>query len=313
MTSNSDGISSIAVYVCTYKRNGPLTRLLVSLSAAAEVVQPDVEIAVVVIDDNPDGRAKTVVDEFDGPFIRGLHYRHSGAQNISLARNLGVSSALEYGDWVAMVDDDQTVVPTWFEALIKTCLVYDADAATGPVYLRYPSGAPSWLTEEPFDDILAAGIKEDGERVEVCSTGNSLIRGDFLRAHPEIRFKEELGEIGGEDMVFYREAVEAGLRAHYSLHAVSYGEQPPERSTFRHQLWACYWMGNTEYLTNVESGDATRFRMFLRGSRRAVTYLTRPARRLADGETVQWRFALGGLVQSFGIYAGVLGFKVPHH
>ena len=40
-----------------------------------------------------------------------------------------------------------------------------------------------------------------------------MLRASFLRDHPDIRFRSDLGTLGGEDMVFYRTAVAAGLDA----------------------------------------------------------------------------------------------------
>lgn len=308
----SSTVPSIAVYVCTHRRNGPLRRMLESLAVAAAEVQPEVEIAVVVVDDNPDGRAKEVVEGFDGGFLRGLHYRFSGAQNISQARNLGLEASMELADWVAMTDDDQTVSPGWFRAMVDLQVATGCDAVTGPVKLRFPPGTPAWMTDQPFTEITEAAPQPDGTRVPVCSTGNSMLRARFLRDHPDIRFRSDLGRLGGEDMVFYKAAVAAGLDARYASGALCWGEQPPERATYRSVLWACYWMGNTEYVTNTVSGEATRVRMALRAARKLVDGVRRPLQRLATGKPAQWRFAGACVVRSFGMMVGVLGVKVAH-
>lgn len=308
----SADVSSIAVYVCTHRRNEPLRQLLRSLEQAAAVVQPAVEIAVVVVDDNPDGRARSVVESFDGRFARGLHYRHSGSQNISVARNTGLEAALTLGDWVAMTDDDQLVTEGWFRALIDVQQQTGADAVTGPVKLRHPDGVSSWLTEQPFAQILEAAPAADGAKVPQCSTGNSMIRASFLTDHPEIRFRTDLGKLGGEDMVFYRAAVAAGLDARYATSAVCYHDLPPERLTYRYHLHVSYWLGNTEYITNHESGHASRPRLALRGSRRLVEAVLRPLHRLASGRDPQWRYGGAAIARSFGMLAGVAGIKVTH-
>jgi glycosyltransferase involved in cell wall biosynthesis len=303
---------SIAVYVCTFRRNEPLRRMLDSLAVAAERVQPEAEVAVVVIDDNPDGRAKEVVAEYPDPFARGLHYRYSGAKNISHARNTGLEAAAELADWVAMVDDDQVVAEGWFEALLDVQQRTGCDAVTGPVILRYPHGCPPWMLDQPFTEILEAKTHPDGAEVQACSTGNSMLRTSFLREHPGIRFRADLGRLGGEDMVFYAAAIGAGLDARYSTEAVSYGEQPPERSTYRYLVRTSYWMGNTEYLTNFESGVAGRVRLGLRGAKRLLAALTRPFRQMAGGQPAQWRYGGASLARSFGMLVGVIGIKVAH-
>ncbi len=304
--------SSIAVYVCTHCRNGPLRRVLASLDEAASRIQPGIEVAVVVVDDNPDGRARQVVDSVSPGFIRGLHYRHSGAQNISVARNLGIEAALELADWVAMTDDDQTVSPHWFEALVTVQRTTGADAVTGPVTLHYEEGAAAWLDDQPFAEFLEAPPHPDGSRVEVCSTGNSMLRSAFLRRHPAIRFRTDLGRVGGEDMVFYREAVAAGLDARYAVDATCFAEQPAERQTYRYILRVSYWMGNTEYLTNVESGEAGRVRLAVRGLRRLVEAVARPFRRLVRGDAPQWRYAGAAAARACGMLVGVAGTRVEH-
>jgi succinoglycan biosynthesis protein ExoM len=303
---------SIAVYVCTYRRNEPLRTMLDSLAAAAARVQPEVEITVVVVDDNPDGQAKDVVAEFPGGFAGGLHYRYSGAQNISLARNTGLEAAAELAEWVAMTDDDQTVSERWFEALLDVQRRTGADAVTGPVVLRYPHGCPRWMLDQPFAEIMEAQPQPDGAAVGVCSTGNSMLRASFLRDHPEIRFRTDLGRLGGEDMVFYAAAVAAGLDARYSIEAVCYAEQPPERSTYRHLVRTSWWMGNTEFVTSYESGTATRSRLALRGARRLLVALARPIRRRLAGEDGHWRYAGASVARSFGMLVGVIGIKVAH-
>jgi glycosyltransferase involved in cell wall biosynthesis len=310
--SSPSTVSSIAVYVCTHQRNGPLRRMLDSLAVAAERVQPDVEIAVVVVDDNPDGRAREVVDGFDGPFVRGLHYRHSGAQNISVARNTGLEAAAELADWVAMTDDDQVVVAGWFEAMVAVQARTGADAVTGPVALRYAHGAASWLTDQPFSSFMEAPVQVDGSQVGVCSTGNSMIRSSFLVDHPEIRFRPDLGVVGGEDMVFYRAAVSAGLDARYSTEALCYAEMSADRETYRYQLHSSYWLGNSEYLTNFESGEASRGRLALRGLRRLVEGAVRPAQRVARRQSPQWRFTGALIARSLGVLVGAAGIKVAH-
>ncbi len=305
--------TSVAVYVCTHRRNGPLEVLLNSLVKAANIVQPSIEVAVVVVDDNPDGRARAVVDSFDGSrFVRGLHYRHSGAQNISVARNMGMEAATGLGDWVAMVDDDETVTEGWIRELFVVQRRVGADAVTGPVMLRYPEDSPSWITEQPFGSITEAELRPDGSQVPVCSTGNSMIRTAWLEDNPSIRFRSDLGTLGGEDMVFYMAAVAAGLKAHYALDALAHGEEPPERSTFAAILRRCYWMGNTECVTNRRSGSASRPRLFLRASKRLVAVVVRTFRRIFSGESPQFRFAAAKIAEAVGMIVGVVGVKVEH-
>lgn len=61
---------TVGVYVCTFRRNELLRRLLRSLAASAAQVGDAASVGVVVVDDNRDGAARPVLDEFEGTFAR---------------------------------------------------------------------------------------------------------------------------------------------------------------------------------------------------------------------------------------------------
>jgi succinoglycan biosynthesis protein ExoM len=302
---------SIAVYVCTYKRNDALRNMLEALSKAAERVSDRAQIAAVVIDDNPDGRASEVVDEFVGRFELGIHYRHSGKQNISIARNLGLETGAELADWVAMTDDDCEPDAEWLVAMLDTLDATGADALTGPLLLRFPPGSAGWLSDEPFA-IGENELFEDRAPMPLAQTHNSIISCTWLRKHPDVRFDPDLGRLGGEDMVFYRTAVECGLRINYARHAVVHEVVPPARANLRHQLRTQYWLGNSEYVTNTQSGMASPRRMVLRAGRRCLKALARPFARMARGERPQWRWCVATVLRSVGMAIGVLGIRIDH-
>ena len=135
---------------------------------------------------------------------------------------------MELADWVAMVDDDQIVVPEWLTELDRVQTETEADAVTAPVYARFPADSPAWLHNQPFAELWNTALKPDGAPVTDLQTANSMIRTSFLEAHPEVRFSPDLGLVGGEDMVFYRAALAAGLRAHYSRNAINWELEPAD-------------------------------------------------------------------------------------
>jgi succinoglycan biosynthesis protein ExoM len=302
----------VAVYICTYRRNEPLANMLQSLEVAAKRALPDVQLGVVVIDDNADGGAKVVVDQSTLTFPLGLHYRHVGTGNIASARNAGLEAAMEIGDWVAMVDDDQVVVPEWLTELARVQREHDADAVTAPVYARFPDDSPRWLLDQPFAELWGTPKKPDGCEATDLQTANSMIRTAFLTDHPAVRFQTDLGEVGGEDMVFYRAALDAGLRARYSRHAVNWELEPADRATYRYQLRRCLWHGNTEAVTNLRSGRDSRVRLALRAVKRGLTAIGHPIRQLRSGRPPQFRYAAAFSLQSVGMAAGAAGIRLQH-
>ncbi len=314
MTDEPTGATTttVCLYVCTYRRNDQLTRLLETVEVAAAGAAQRARIGVVVVDDNVDGRAKDVVAAFEGRFELGIHYRHTGSGNISVARNTGMEAAAELAEWVAMTDDDCEVSPGWLLALLTTQASTAADAVCGPHLRRAPSGAPRWLAEHPF---LVGGDGElpaEGSEPPFGQTNNSLIRSAFLLDHPEVRFDEQLGTLGGEDVVFFHQARQAGLRLRFSREAIVEEEASGERLSRRYYLRAALWFGNTQYVTSVRTAGLSRPRALLRGGRRLVEALVHPLRRLAGRRSPELMFAASGAASAIGLLLGPFGVTVRH-
>ena len=313
MTPSTSAAARVRVIasICTYERNDELRRLIDSLLVAAEVATDVAAVGVVIVDDNADGRARVVADEYGDRFSLGVHYVHTAARNISVARNAGIEAALAHADWVALTDDDCVLPREWLTAHLDVARRHGADAVTGSMVLTFPDDSPSWLHDEPFGTI---GLLEraDGEAVERCGTNNSMISADWLRANEDVRFDPELGRLGGEDMVFFRTAVQRGLHAHFSAFAPVYEQEPRSRATLRYQLSRARWMGNTEFVTNHRAGDATRLRLALRSLNKMRKAVARPVRRLAARQRPQLRFAAAQLSQAFGLLLGALGKELEH-
>jgi succinoglycan biosynthesis protein ExoM len=301
---------TVAVAVCTYKRNEPLTVLLHALLACAERVRNRAAVGVAIVDDTGDGQARPVAENFEDMFELGVEYRISGKQNISIARNAAVEAALEIGDWIAITDDDCEPPAHWIEAFLDLQEQTGAEALTGRMERRVPAGSPLWITEQPF---LELGLEErpDGAEMDAAATHNSMISGAWLRQHPDIRFDPAFGVIGGEDMVFYRAARAAGLRIRYSRDGFVYENEPPSRATFGYQLYAYLWQGNSSYHTCVENGQPG-WRMFVHGCASLARALLRPITRTVRGQPPQWRYCLALVLEAFGKLLGPLGVRIEH-
>lgn len=297
--------------ICTFERNDPLRALLGALRNVAATTAERARIGVLVVDDNSDQRARSVVDEFQGVFALGCLYRVSGRRNISLARNVAVDAASVEADWVAMIDDDCEPEPGWLCEFLDVLDSTGVDCVTGPMHLRVPPDSPAWLSEQPFFDDVRGNLP-DREPMNIAATNNSMIRAAFLRDHPHIRFDPKLGRLGGEDMVFYRTAFKAGLRIRFARFAGVWGNEPADRATFSHQVRYRFWLGNTECVTNAYLGQASRGRLFLRGAKRLVFALGRPMSRLLHGEKPQLRYCIASIAGAVGLISGTLGLKKFH-
>jgi len=105
----------------------------------------------------------------------------------------------------------------------------------------------------------------------------------------------------------------AGLTIRFAEHAVVFGNESADRATLRHQLRVHLWLGNTEAVTNLESGDASRGRLLLRGTKYLCAAAVRPLTRLAQRRAPQCRYALARALQATGVLVGAVGIRVRHH
>lgn len=305
---------TVAVAICTYRRNGPLETLLKALLVNAERLGGRAAVGAVVVDDSSDCGARGVVNDFEGRFELGIHYRVSGRRNISLARNLAIDTAAEIADWVAMTDDDCEPEPDWLERLVDVQQRTNAGAVAGRYRRRAPAGAPSWLTDEPFLEVaVAIADPPQGAGLKMAGTNNSLISARWWEGHPEIRFRPDFGVIGGEDVVFYWTAHAAGLRIHYAPQAVVLETQPASRTSLKYQLWHFLWLGNSSFVTRLETRQASSLRMLLQGGNQIRRALVRPIGRMLGGSGPQARYGLASVLFGIGIIAGAIGIRVSHH
>jgi succinoglycan biosynthesis protein ExoM len=307
----STPLPRIVVAVCTYRRNDGLAALLGALATAAEKVTDRAAVGVVVVDDNPDGAAAAVADAYDDAFALGVRYEHSGKRNISVARNLGLETAAAVADWVGLTDDDCIPVPEWFEAHLDNLAATGTTASTGPLVPTVPEGTPRWVTDQPFLQLGQFDFSEH-QRLDIAATNNSLVSAAWLRDHPATRFSDELGRVGGEDMVFFRRAHRAGLEISYALGARVYEPQPPARLTFGYQLRRAYWLGNSEAVTNLTTRDVTRGRLLLRAGNRVRRTMQRCVVGLVTRGKPELRYTLAASLGGVGMALGAVGVRVEH-
>jgi glycosyltransferase involved in cell wall biosynthesis len=302
--------TTIAVAICTYRRNELLSRLLEALLVCTEEVRGTARVGVVIVDDTAEGVARPLAEAFASQFELGVEYRISGKQNISIARNLAVETAIGQADWVAMTDDDCEPPAKWLRSLLAVQRRTGADAVTGRMVRRVPDGSPAWITEQPF---LELGVEEppDGAEMAAAATFNTLISSRWLKDHPQIRFEPGMGVIGGEDMVFFRAARAAGLSIRFSKDAFVYENEPAERATFGYQLYVHFWHGNSAALACIESG-MKRSRMFVHGAASMARALARPGARMLRGKSPQLRFCLAQMLHAGGKLLGTAGLRVDH-
>ncbi len=302
----------VAACCCTYRRNEPLTRLLSRFAEISDASDSSFALGVVVVDDNPGRDAQPVVESFADRFPLGVHYHHSGKGNISIGRNLLLDSAAEFADVLVMTDDDCLPEPQWVDALIGTMRATDADSVSGPMLAIVPLGAPRWVTDQGVFSHETEMV-DDGAPLAIGQTNNCLISTSWLRQHPDHRFDEAFGKIGGEDMVFFKRAVQLGLRSHFSTDARAHAVEPTDELRLGALMRSRFWWGNSEAVVNLHCGEASRARLAVRGLRRFATCAAEPALRLARRQPPHVRRNLVAASRAIGLVAGACGLRLKHH
>ncbi len=300
----------VVLAVCTFNRNEELAVLLECVASIAERNARAFAIGAVVVDDSADAKARAVAEKFAKRFELGTHYRHSGARNISVARNMALETAMELGDWIAMTDDDCEPGEDWLSELLRVQRETGADVVTGPLFRRAHAGAPAWISDQPFLNASRFDAA-DGARLHTAFTNNCLIASAILRHDPKLRFRPEFGRIGGEDTVFFHGIADAGHTMHFARHAVMFENEVEERLTLSYQLRRFFWYGNTSVQTSRAKGVGAA-RLAKHGVGTIVRALGRPIGRVLRGERPHMLYALAEVCNGAGKLAGVMGVKVNH-
>ncbi len=309
MSADATDRDALAVVICTHRRPDALGRLLDRLVECADDAASVAVVGVVVVDDDPDASARATAESRAGAFELGLDYRVTGSGNISVARNTTLEAGAAMAPWVACTDDDCIPAVDWLSQLVAVRRRTGADAVCGACDELAPPGAPAWLVDEPFLDELTTGV--DGERTVEGHVKNLLLSTEFVARHG-VSYDERLGRAGGEDAKFLHDLDRAGIDRRFASHAIVREELTAARATLRYQLRRRFWFGNTESVTSIENGRASRVRMFVSGARQCLRAVLGPFTRLARGGSPWWRFAASELLRGIGRMLGAVGIVIDH-
>ena len=300
----------LAVCICTYRRPAVLERLLVQIGVCAADAASVAEVVVVVVDDDPDGSAHDVATAAAPLFGGRLTYRATASGNVATARNAALELGMQHAELLATIDDDCWPVDGWLRSLVEVQSRTGADVVAGQCDTRVPAGSPRWLTAAPFVDAPSADA--DGAPTDIAYLKNLLLTRDVLE-RLDLRFDERFGVAGGEDAMFFSAGRAAGWHCVAASRAIVWEELTEDRATYRWQLRRRLWYGNTEAITSIESGEASRRRIAARGIKCVLAGATRPVRQVLARQAPQLRFALAEVLRGIGRVLGAAGLWLRHH
>jgi succinoglycan biosynthesis protein ExoM len=214
----------VSICMATFRRNERLRAVLQDIAQQDRL--PD---QVVVVDNDPAGGARHVVEEYRAsvPFI--VDYDVQPEPNIAVTRNRTVELAT--GDWIAFIDDDERAPKEWLRELIFAIQEYKADAVLAPVQPQVPADAPEWIRRGRFYDFPH---QPEGAEVPLnCMRfGNVLMRADLLRTEPG-PFDPRYGLTAGEDADLLVRLAHKGARVVWSEKAPVSEPVEPKRLSLR--------------------------------------------------------------------------------
>ncbi|HTM77872.1 MAG TPA: glycosyltransferase family 2 protein [Devosia sp.] len=210
---------SVDICICTFRR----PYLAETLRSVAALAINDVDLRVIIADNDKVASARDLVAAVGQELPWPITYLHAPAANICIARNACLDAAT--ADYVAFIDDDETVSPHWLSQLLAKAQTTDADAVLGPVRAIYGVAAPDWMVRGDFHStlpVVSNGIIRTGY------TCNVLIR----RAEPfaALRFNLVLGKSGGEDTDYFHRLTALGGTIAQAPDALVYEPVPSERA-----------------------------------------------------------------------------------
>lgn len=212
-------MASVDICICTFRR--PF--LAETLRSVAQLDVGDARVRIIISDNDTTPSARSLVDEIARDFPFPIIYLHSPAANICIARNACLDAAS--GDYLAFIDDDETVSPQWLMALLTRAEQSGADAVLGPVRAVYNAASPEWMARGDFHSTLPVVVNG---KILTGYTCNVLIR--WAKPFSALRFDLALGRTGGEDTDFFYRLTGLGGTIAQAPEALVYEPVPAERA-----------------------------------------------------------------------------------
>ncbi|CDM25444.1 glycosyl transferase, family 2 [Castellaniella defragrans 65Phen] len=230
--------ADISLCICTFRRPARIDALLHALyrQTALRRVRE-----IIVVDNDPGRSAAPVLERHAASCPVPLVAAHCPEPNISLARNTAIRQAS--GDWIAIIDDDETPVAGWLQHLIELAQAQAADGVFGPVVPVYPDATPAWIIEGRYFERRRLPTGALVPRTDVRS-GNVLLRRSLLLQEPG-PFDPAFGLTGGSDTLLFCRLLDRRARFLWCDEAVVHEPVEPGRATLRWLLKRAYRGGQS--------------------------------------------------------------------
>jgi succinoglycan biosynthesis protein ExoM len=246
----------IAVAIPTFRRPHLLAGLLENLPARVAEVEGSAVVDVIVVDNDPEGTARSTVTRFAHERVRYVHEPRPG---IAHARNAALVQAHE-ADVVAFIDDDERPRPQWLASLVATWVEYRPAAVMGRVISVFENDPDPWVLEA---GTFTRRPRPTGLQIPVAAAGNLLVDVAQVRDRG-VWFDTTLGLGGGEDSLFSRELVRAGGRIVWCNESEAEDLVPLERTTRTWAMKRAFNGGSTAVVVDLRLAPTRGHRLAVR-------------------------------------------------
>jgi succinoglycan biosynthesis protein ExoM len=297
----------VTIGILTFRRPEDLRGALpLLLGQARELERPDLAIDVLVVDNDPSGSGRSVVDDLGSSRVRYIIEHTPG---IAAARNRALDEAAG-STFLVFVDDDERPHPGWLAALLDTQGRTGAAAVVGPVVSEFPTALDPWISVGGF---FQRRRLPTGTPTDEAATNNMLLDlGHVQRAG--LRFDPAFGLSGGEDSLFSRRLTAGGGVIVWCDEAVVTDRVPVDRMTRGWVLRRAFSHGNSRTRVDLALVPSSfgRLRTRLRVLGSSVPRLVVGVAHWAWGSLVRSaRHQARGLrlsARGAGMLAGAVGF-----
>jgi glycosyltransferase involved in cell wall biosynthesis len=299
----------VAICVCTCDRPKGIDRLLTALKGIELGNQtPDLEI--VVVDNQPDGRARAICDSHARDLGMPLHFFEEHQRGISFARNRVVLAALARGaDYLASVDDDDMPKSDWLLRLLERQRETRAEIVMGTWRLPDNLALPRYLTQ--LRCLTQPSILQSS-RYGIPHSGccNVLIARRAIERLAHSPFRSKFAFTGGEDIDFFVRAHKAGARVAVAEDSVVIKDPGAARVSLAGALRDAFRSGCSRTMLSAEHLPPERY---ARLRRRLPKRLLKSVGRLSPFSLPTSVAALEDMAMVIGEVYGALGGQYAYY
>ncbi len=301
----------VRIAVLTYKRPQDIAAALPRLLTQAESVRTDTVTAdIVVVDNDPDGGARTFVESFaaDHP-TTAVIYQNETAPGIAAARNRALDTA-DGIDLLVFIDDDERPSERWLELLLETYRTHRSAAVVGSVVSEYEVEPDAWVQSGRFFDRRRLPT---GTKLDVAATNNLLLDLHQIRSYG-LRFDQQFGLTGGSDTMFTRTLHKLGGELIWCDEAVVVDVVPAARVTRDWVLRRAFRSGSSWSATSLKLAEdpkqrtVSRLRLTGRGSVRIAGGAARVAAGAVGRSQGQRARGQRTIARGAGMLSGAWGY-----